>query len=41
MCQEGAMEMAKRGFSYKQIIDYYFQEVLLVNLSALTFFKED
>lgn len=41
MCQEGAMEMAKRGFSYKQIIDYYFQEVLLVNLSALQFFKED
>jgi stage II sporulation protein D len=41
MCQEGAMEMAKRGFAYKQIIDFYFQDVLLVNLSTLAFFKED
>lgn len=41
MCQEGAMEMAKRGFTYKQIIDFYFQDVLLVNLSTLAFFRED
>jgi len=26
LCQEGAMEMAARGFNYKQIIDFYYLE---------------
>jgi stage II sporulation protein D len=29
LCQEGAMVMAKRGFNYRQIIDFYYTGVLI------------
>ncbi|MCE5345810.1 MAG: SpoIID/LytB domain-containing protein [Bacteroidales bacterium] len=29
LCQEGAMEMAARGFNYKQIIDFYYTGVVI------------
>jgi stage II sporulation protein D len=32
LCQEGAMEMAVRGFSYKQIIDFYYFNVLISDI---------
>ena len=28
-CQEGAMEMAKKGFNYKEIIKFYYKDVNL------------
>jgi stage II sporulation protein D len=40
LCQEGAMEMAKRGYTVKEIIDFYYQDVLLIDLSRKDFFKE-
>lgn len=41
LCQEGAMEMARLGYSYSDILHKYYQGVHLINLSALEFFRED
>ncbi len=40
LCQEGAMRMADMGFSYSEIIHYYYQGVHLIDLSVLDFFQE-
>lgn len=40
LCQEGAMRMAELGFSYSDIIHYYYQGVHLIDLSVLDFFQE-
>jgi stage II sporulation protein D len=32
LCQEGAMEMAARGFNYKQIIDFYYFGILISDI---------
>ena len=31
LCQEGAMEMAKAGYTFPDIIHFYFQNVLIIN----------
>lgn len=41
LCQEGAMQMAKIGYSYKDILHFYYRDVHLVDLSALNFFKQE
>jgi len=35
LCQQGAMEMAATGYSYKKILGYYFKGVKLVNYSQV------
>jgi stage II sporulation protein D len=40
LCQEGAIRMAKTGYSYSDIIHYYFKNVNIVNLNSLYFFKD-
>ncbi len=40
LCQEGAMKMAKYGFNYLQIAQYYFPNVHFKNISNETFFKQ-
>jgi len=40
LCQEGAIRMAKTGYSYADIIHFYFKNVTIVNLSKLFFFKD-
>lgn len=40
LCQEGGIEMARRGYSYVDILKYYYQSVYIVNQRALLFFKE-
>jgi stage II sporulation protein D len=40
LCQEGAMRMSKLGYSYKDIIKFYFKNTYIVSMSALNFFKE-
>lgn len=40
LCQEGAMRMAKKGYTAKQIIDFYYRDVILIDLDKLEFFKE-
>jgi stage II sporulation protein D len=41
LCQEGAMNMAKSGYSYDQILQYYYKSIHLVNLSVIDFFKSE
>jgi stage II sporulation protein D len=41
LCQEGAIAMAKQGYSYDWIIDYYYKDVEIINLNKLEFFKEE
>jgi len=41
MCQEGAMCMAKRGYSYMEILNFYYQNIQLIDLHKLSFFKDE
>jgi stage II sporulation protein D len=41
LCQEGAIEMAKKGYSYKEILEYYYTDIHLIQLSSLNFFKSE
>lgn len=40
LSQEGAMAMDKQGYTYKEIIKFYYQNVFIVSLRALQFFKK-
>jgi stage II sporulation protein D len=40
MCQEGAMRMTKLGYSYKDIVNFYYQNVHLIDIKELNFFRE-
>lgn len=40
LCQEGAMEMARRGMPFLDIMHHYFAGVHLIDLGALDFFRE-
>lgn len=39
LCQEGAMEMARKGYGYEEIINFYYKNIYIVSLRALDFFK--
>lgn len=41
LCQEGAMRMSKLGYSYKDILHFYYKDVHLVDLSVLEFFRKE
>lgn len=41
LCQEGGIEMSRLGYSYVDILKYYYTKVFIVNQRALLFFKED
>ncbi|HET6228157.1 MAG TPA: SpoIID/LytB domain-containing protein [Bacteroidia bacterium] len=41
LCQEGAMQMAKLHYNYKDILNFYFKDVYLINLNALSYFKQE
>ncbi|TND08069.1 MAG: stage II sporulation protein D [Bacteroidetes bacterium] len=41
LCQEGAIRMAKKGYDYQYILNYYYRNVSMVNMSRLDFFRED
>ncbi|MFK8037035.1 MAG: SpoIID/LytB domain-containing protein [Crocinitomicaceae bacterium] len=40
LCQEGAMNMAKNNFSFKEIIQFYFRGVGLINYYDYLFFRQ-
>ena len=40
LCQEGAMKMAKYGYNYMQIAEYYFPNVYIKNINYEAFFKQ-
>lgn len=41
LCQEGAMKMAASGYSYPDILHFYYKDVHLIDMSALDFFREE
>ncbi len=41
MCQEGAMKMSKEGYSYEQILHFYYRNIQIINMSKLSFFKDE
>lgn len=41
LCQEGAMHMARHGYTYTDILHHYFANVHLVKLQNLDFFRDD
>lgn len=40
LCQEGAMKMAKYGYNYLQIAQYYFPNVYFKNINSESFFNQ-
>ncbi|MBI4931910.1 MAG: SpoIID/LytB domain-containing protein [Bacteroidetes bacterium] len=41
LCQEGAMRMAEKGYSYTKILNYYYTNIHLIRFSQLDFFKAE
>lgn len=41
MCQEGAMRMAKLGYKYRDVISFYYQNIQLIDLHKLSFFRDE
>lgn len=41
LCQEGAMNMAKKSYSYQQILAYYFEGIEFVNRFSEIFFNQE
>jgi stage II sporulation protein D len=41
MCQEGAMKMSRMGYRYTDILNFYYQNIQLIDLSKLSFFKDE
>lgn len=41
MCQEGAMRMAKLGYKYTDVINFYYQNTQLIDLHKLNFFRDE
>ena len=39
MCQEGAMQMAALGYKFKDIINFYYKDVVLTDLESVKFTK--
>lgn len=40
MCQEGAMCMTKMGYTHKEVLNFYYQHVHLIDIKELNFFRE-
>jgi len=41
LCQEGAMEMSKKGYTYFEILNFYYSNIHLVHRSYIAFFREE
>ncbi len=41
LCQEGAIKMGGKGYSYKEILESYYTDIHLIQLSSLNFFKSE
>jgi len=41
LCQEGAIQMAKKGYSAFEIIHYYYTDVLILSVNKMPFFLQD
>lgn len=41
LCQEGAISMAEKKYPYKEILESYYTDIHLIQLSSLNFFKSE
>ncbi|MBK9284130.1 MAG: SpoIID/LytB domain-containing protein [Sphingobacteriaceae bacterium] len=41
MCQEGAMNMCKKGYSYIDVLHYYYRNIRIIDMRKLNFFKDE
>jgi stage II sporulation protein D len=41
LCQEGAMNMANKGFKYDEIMLFYYTDVHLTHRSVIDFFRDN
>jgi stage II sporulation protein D len=41
MCQEGAMRMTKLGYTHQQVLNFYYQNIHLIDLKEMNFFREE
>ena len=41
LCQDGAIRMSKLGYNYKSILHFYYQNVSIVHLDKIDFFRFD
>ncbi len=41
LCQEGAIHMAEKEYNYKEILEFYYTDIHLIQLSSLNFFKDN
>jgi stage II sporulation protein D len=41
MCQEGAMRMTKLGYSYEQVLNFYYKNIQLIEMKKLSFFRDE
>ncbi|HEV7231277.1 MAG TPA: SpoIID/LytB domain-containing protein, partial [Bacteroidia bacterium] len=41
LCQEGAMNMARLGYSYRDILNFYYRNINIIDLDKMEFFKEE
>ncbi|MEK6615211.1 MAG: SpoIID/LytB domain-containing protein [Bacteroidota bacterium] len=41
LCQEGAMRMAEKGYSYTKILNFYYMNIHLIRFSQIDFFKSE
>lgn len=41
MCQEGAMRMTKLGYSYKDVLNFYYKNIQLIDMKKLSFFRDE
>jgi stage II sporulation protein D len=41
MCQEGAMNMSKKGYNYYQILNFYYKNIQIIDMNKLKFFRDE
>ncbi|MCX8080909.1 MAG: SpoIID/LytB domain-containing protein [Bacteroidia bacterium] len=41
LCQEGAMRMAKLGYTYDAILNFYYKDIKISPMQALVFYKDE
>ena len=41
MCQEGAMKMTKLGYSYNDVLNFYFRNIQIIDMQKLNFFRDE
>lgn len=41
MCQEGAMKMTKMGYTYMDVLNFYYKNIQIIDMRKLAFFRDE